>query len=399
MRRLLLTVASVAGVACGRPPERALPPAAEFLVAAGDSTFWIRADSSGIRLRAAPLRLAQVGGRFVELYVADDDRSFQDAVFVTQRVYARDLLRGDSVVIWRDSVILPLAVAWGRAHPESRLLGPDDEENEHLRRRATLEVSLLGIHDRWASLRVHHDLDDERQLIRHQTERSVVEVATGHAAELAEVMGRGAADSAMRQALLQLRALRDSADRLPADERATARAAARLLGLNERRFSLSVAAGRPGAALFAAANGLTEGDPTFVFPVVTTAEAPWWTPAERARHPDTTVTPEGGAPIERWRRAGYELVAQQDTGDGPVTLVLRDARLREFPVTAVASLVNGVTWLDRPALDSTTRAALQRAFADAAYYSDDVRTAHAGRFARAVSFRSVRYRRPVSVRP
>ena len=384
----------MAGVACGRPPEGPRPPRAEFLVTTADSTYWVRADSAGIRLKAAPLTVARVDGRFVEIYVADEDRSFQDAVFVSQRVYARDLLTGDSTVVWRDTVIPPMAMAWGRAHAESVPLGPGDEEDERVHRRATLDVTVVGVHGQWASLRLHHDLEDERQPLRHRTERSVVDLTSGHVGRLADLFGEEQAGIVMIGAERQLAAARDSANRLPPDRRLAARRAVRLLGLTERRFALVVRGGRPGAELMAAANGFTEDDPTLALPVVTASSAPWWTPAERERHPDSTIAMLGRGPVERWRRGGFDLLARSDTGDGPVTLALRDAAQHEFPVVAVSADVAGITWLDRPALDSAERAALMHAFAEAAYYSDEVRTVRAGPAVPRLSLRSVHVRHP-----
>src|SRR5258708_10061490 len=75
-----------------REPEA---PRAEFIVAAGDSTYWIRSDASGIKLRGSPMVLARLDGRFRELYVLGDDRSFHDAVFVRQTLSQRHLVSRD----------------------------------------------------------------------------------------------------------------------------------------------------------------------------------------------------------------------------------------------------------------------------------------------------------------
>ena len=61
-------------------PDGARPPAADFVLSAGDSSFWVTSEGGAIRFRGAPLELARVDGRFYELYVADDDRSYEDAV-------------------------------------------------------------------------------------------------------------------------------------------------------------------------------------------------------------------------------------------------------------------------------------------------------------------------------
>src|SRR5689334_14482050 len=84
------------------PPVAGSPPAADFVLAAGDSSFWVTSDHGTVRMRGAPLELARVDGRFYELYVEDDDRSFEDAVLVGQRVYRRDLISGDSLLVYED---------------------------------------------------------------------------------------------------------------------------------------------------------------------------------------------------------------------------------------------------------------------------------------------------------
>src|ERR687884_1426439 len=114
MRRLLApakAALAVATVLVGCTPS-AKPPAAEFLVAAGDSTYWVRTDTTGVRVRGSPILLARYGGQFYEVYVTDDDRSFTDAAFVGQRIYRRDLITGDSTLVFEDSVVPRMARAY-----------------------------------------------------------------------------------------------------------------------------------------------------------------------------------------------------------------------------------------------------------------------------------------------
>ena len=384
MRRLSLLLLGMAAAACGRASGGATPPPAEFLVATADSTFWVRVDSGRVRLRAAPLRLAQVGDRFVELYVADDDRSFEDAVFVSQKVYARDLVSGDSVVIWRDTLVLSMAVAWGRAHPRSVPLGPDDEESDHPARRATVDVGLLGVHGRWLSIRAHHDVELAVPTLTHRTDRATVDVGTGRGATLRSLVGDLQATRVLRDGGRQLALARDSAGPLPTGQRQRALDALGLLELSDRRFALTTQAGQPAAELLASSAGLTEDDPSLVLHAMPTPGASWWTAAERVRYPDTVATSPEGVPVASWRRTRYALVARLGTVDGPVTLALKDSLQHEFPLLTVRGPVAAVTWLDQPTPDAVTpdavtRAALVRAFADAAYYSDEVRTARWGR--------------------
>src|SRR5256714_14966757 len=72
MRYTTLVLLALAG-ACTLPPPP--PPAAEFLVSAGDQTYWVRSDNSGLRVRGSPLILARTGGRYYELVVGEIDRS------------------------------------------------------------------------------------------------------------------------------------------------------------------------------------------------------------------------------------------------------------------------------------------------------------------------------------
>ena len=81
----------------------ARPPRAEFIVAAGDSSYWVHSDGGGVKLRGSPIVLARIDSAFLELYVVDDDESYENAEFVGQRLYERDLvlLRPDQHVAWR----------------------------------------------------------------------------------------------------------------------------------------------------------------------------------------------------------------------------------------------------------------------------------------------------------
>ena len=109
-------------------------PRVEFIVAAGDSTYWIKTSGSAVTLRGSPMVLARLDGRFRELYVVDEDRSFENALFVGQRLYQRDLLTGDSTEVFRDTLITSLAERYERRHPEARRLAPDEDTAAAIRR-------------------------------------------------------------------------------------------------------------------------------------------------------------------------------------------------------------------------------------------------------------------------
>src|SRR5258708_22849439 len=110
-------------------------PTAEFIVAAGDSAYWVASDTSGLRVRGAPLELARVDGQFVEVYVVDDERSFGEADLVGQSVYKRDLRSGDSVRVFTDSIVPDIARRYARAHPDDQPLARGDEPSDEPRLR------------------------------------------------------------------------------------------------------------------------------------------------------------------------------------------------------------------------------------------------------------------------
>ena len=89
MRRSLLAALCAIAAGCSRGasrPRGGSPPPAEFLVASQDSTFWIATTDSSVRIRGEPITLAAYEGRFYELYSAEDDYSFPDALLVGERL-------------------------------------------------------------------------------------------------------------------------------------------------------------------------------------------------------------------------------------------------------------------------------------------------------------------------
>src|SRR5215468_1834193 len=132
----------LAVVACARPsaPASQPPPAAEFLLSSADSTFWVATTKGETRVRGAPLVLANYDGKFYELYSADADFSFPDASLVGERLYRRDLLTGDSTLVFSDTVVPRVAKEYALAHPGERPLGPDDEPDANPSTTVTAEV-------------------------------------------------------------------------------------------------------------------------------------------------------------------------------------------------------------------------------------------------------------------
>lgn len=362
----LLPVLLLAGACAGERPSGGRP-AAEFLVAAGDSTYWVRSDSAGVRMRGAPLVLARTGGRFYELYVTDDDRSYYDAVLVGQRVYRRDLVTGDSAVVLADSLVPALAGDWEAAHPDARPLLPDEEASEHPSVQASSEITLVGVHGPYVSVEVDSDLDVEGTHRARTVRHAVADLRTGLPVSLPELVGSGEAG---RVVAAGRRLFADAIDSVLAarDDRARqALAALDDLRFDERSFSLDAVRGQPAVRFHVPGIGRHADGLVLPLPPVPVRAAPWWQGEVRDGLADT-VTDDGA---ERWRRPAYALVARPDSEAGTVRLALRAGR-REWPIGRVVGPAHHVFWLDR-GVAPAARAALGRTFDEAARYDEDTR--------------------------
>jgi hypothetical protein len=422
-RRAAVAGACLAAAAgCGdrgqaRGGDRVGRPAAEFLLAAGDSTYWVASGPGGVRVRASPLFLARWGGRMAEVYVADDERAFDDgAWFAAQRVYRRDLLTGDSALVFADPTVPRLAARHAARHPDAHLLNPDeraDAEDDEGAPGASTTVALAGAHGPYLSLEQQTEVSadateagDDRAAAEHPDvhRRRVVDLRTGREAGLVDLFGpataalvaaagRRALDSAvaaLRPAAR--RALRAApADDAPADGADAARRALAALGtlrLDSRNFGLAARAGRPAVGFVALGRDDDGAAVTLSLPPIPVpGPAPdWW---RRDVEPTLFVGPgaearDAPAGSARWRAAGgaYEVRARvaaggaslelvpagaPASGDGRAAAGTRAAR-RAVPLARVPAPLQQLIPLDAGAVDPATRRALRRAFDESAFY-------------------------------
>jgi len=347
-------------------------PDAEFIIAAGDSTFWVKSGRSGVRLRGSPMVLARLDDRFRELYVVDDDRSFEDALFVGQRLYQRDVLSGDSSEVFRDTLVAKLADKYERANPDARRLAPDEDTAEEPSTSATAEVAVLGVHGPFLSLEYHADTTGAGEESWHMTRHVVVDLRTGKQASLADVLGADEATTALGRAR---NVYRETVDSIRRDRRPAARRAAQSLGrfrFDPSSFAITAPNGTLMIAFSAPGQGI--GGEGFVLPMrpVPITEPSWWRQA-RIDVPTSTRERE-----ERWSRSAYTVKAMYDTSARPVQIVIADSLGREFQVGAVTTPVHRIYWLDSPPITRAQRDALSRAFDEAALYDDAARAAVIG---------------------
>jgi len=180
--------------ACALPPPS--PPTAEFLVSAGDQTYWVHSDNSGLRIRGSPLILARTGGRYYEVYVGEIDRSFPRALFSGERVFRRDLASGDSAVIYDDTVIVRMANDYRRRHPRAPLLGPDDDPYDVIDVSAVGETDILNVLGPYVALEHRISIERPDEHSEDDTTRAVIDIRTGKPVELDRVLR----DSTVREA-------------------------------------------------------------------------------------------------------------------------------------------------------------------------------------------------------
>jgi hypothetical protein len=352
---LLLLAALFACRDGGRHNPAEPPPTAEFILAAGDSAYWVTSDTAGIRVRGAPIELARIGGRFVELYVVDDDYSFQGADLIGQSVYRRDLRFNDSTRVFSDSLVPAFARSYARAHPDDRRLGPNEEPDPDPELRATATLEFLGTYGTFVSYSLHTDVEREGAPLWHTSRHGVLDLRTGKRATLADIAGSDAAEIERR---------RDEMFKTVLDSiRVRAAASVPRYRFDPSSFTLTTVGGAPAIAYAIPTAGTGEEEETLSLPAVAFTRPAWW-----GEVVPTLSEPTGDERLDRWRRTGYSVVARYDTsGDGH--LLLRDnARDREWPIAGISAPVRRIYWLDHAPVDPEMRHALVRAFEEAASY-------------------------------
>ena len=356
-------------VAAGCRTERAAPPRAEFLVAAGDSTYWVSSGPRGIRSRGSPIQLARFGGRFYEIYVVDDDRSYSDAEIIGQQVWRRDLITDDSALLFRDTTILGLERWYARAHPDDQRLEPDDALGDTPHVSATSRFDVLDQFGPFMSYDYRADLivtgGDEWHIAR----RGVLDLRDGGNATLASLFGDSTALSLRKEGSVRFSQALDS---VLASSDARAREAAGAIGdfeFDSSSFALLSLGRAPAVEFVAPGHGSRAGGLILPLPPIRVPQPSWW----RGVRPSLASSSDSTGEI--WRHGAIQLTARLSDEEDTAHLTLVDSAGREWPVGVTGTPVRRIYWLNRPATDSTTIRALARAFDEAALYSEDARTA------------------------
>ncbi|MDE3151360.1 MAG: hypothetical protein KGL93_03845 [Gemmatimonadota bacterium] len=355
--------------ACSRPAPSGAPPRAEFLLVAGDSTYWVTSGPAGVKVRGSPIVLARYGGRFHELYLADDDHSYYDALLVGQTIYSRDLITGDSVAVFTDTLVDRVASRYAADHPDESPLDADEDVADQPRVSATSDVSLLDVHGPFLSIEYHADTRERPRPGFHTTWRSVIDLRVGHPVPLSSVVGPEEAARVIARARGSYRSLLDSAR---AGEGALGPIVDLVLSqvtFDERSFQLADLHGGPAVEFAGRIAGRRDGHGALPLPPIPVDSGNWWSEVR------PTLPTDSDTGSVRWVRPDYTLLARVDTTDSVAAVALVDSARHAFPVGQVQTPVRRVYWLDRPAIDSTTRSALDRAFNDASLYDENARVA------------------------
>jgi hypothetical protein len=367
-RRLLpLVLLVLAGCREAETSAAPMPPAADFVLSAGDSSFWVTSSGGTVRVRGAPLELAQVEGRFYELYVADDDRSYNDAILVGQRVYRRDLITDDSLLVYQDTIVPRLARLYARMHPDDSPLAPSDDPSDDPLWTATSTLNLDEVAGPFVSFSLHTDVDRDDAPLWHTTRRGVLDLRRGGSATLATVAGQEEARvERARQHVME--STLDSVRSMQGERGERAAAVLSHYRLDPASFSLTTVDGAP--AVSYALPGEGDGDEGHLLALtpIPIGEPAWWPDAAAA-------LPVSSADGRRdvWRHGRYEVVIHYDALGGAARLALRDSTSREFAIGRIPVPATRIIWLDHPPVDTASRRALGRAFDESSLYDDAVR--------------------------
>ena len=353
--------------ACGDAPRAGemLPPA-EFLFAAGDSTYWVRSGGEGMRVRSAPILLTEVDGRLFEVFLTDDGAEYPDASFATARLWSRALVSRDSTLLFADSTVMRELAAWKRTHPRETEIDPNDEEAPDDPRTVVHdEIEIIDVHGPF--LTVEHLLDadiDGGPPHQHRGRRFVVDVRSGHLVSLGDVLGAEESARVITAARASLGQLTDSIRQAggAGDERA--QAAVETLDsfvFDSSSFGITDRARDPAIA-FMVPGQSSEGEALALYLPPLGVQAPAWWPRVKGTLPEWSAD----SARVRWERAAYAVMATPSEDGSALALVLQarggTRAKREWPIATVAAPAYQLIALDQPPLDSAGRAALARAF-------------------------------------
>lgn len=377
---LLAAVAIFTFAACSdksdAPGDAALQlPQAEFLLAAGDSTWWVKSSAVGLRVRSAPILLTTADGRMFEVFLTGEDSEYRDASFASARLWSRDLRQSDSVLLFADSTVVREHASWRRRNPREMQIDPDDAAmQEDPYTSAQDDIEIVDVHGPFLTFEHLLDVDiDGGAKQKHLGRRFVVDVRSGKRPGLTELFGKSEADMILSQARSSMNELLDSirVAGYGGDERASeALETLDSFVLNEHSFGLTDIERGPAVAFMVPGNGLGGEALALNLPPIGTSEPAWWAPVHSSL-PEWMI--DSSAVV--WDRGGYTVAARRSSRADVLDLALMPgavrnesehasgrAKRREWPIAGVGMPVHQLIPLDSPYFDDAARAALSRMF-------------------------------------
>lgn len=362
--------ASALFAACAPAARSTARPDAEFLLVTDDSTAWVRTAADTVVVQRAPLLLTMLGGRLVELFVAEEPFDFEDATFLVSRVYRRDLVTGDSTLVFADSTVLREAMRYIRAHPDAERL---EAEEPAAPGASALEsgITPTGVIGTMLGVEVHVDRT-VGELATHDTYAATLDLESGRRQALSDVIAPADAAAAMTLAHQSFGASVVLAGRRAGPVGKAASRALSALILDSLSFTLT-RTGDSLAARFLAHDEqvIDEARDTHRFSLEPVALTPpgWWS---QARVTLPRLLPDSS---ERFELGRVTLDVRYDSTD--VATIATRTSTGQRPVTRMLGPVRQVIVLGdslvRP--PGQWRQALERAFSESGYYSEQVRAA------------------------
>ena len=361
--------ALVCAVVAACHTSRSGPPTADFLLFTADSTFWIHSGPQGVHARGSPIQLARYGGKFYEVYVADDDRSYTNAEIVGQQVWRRDIVSGDSSLVFRDTTIEGIERWYTRTHPHDQPVDPDDDSDDNDPRvSATSELDLLDQFGPYVSYEYRADLTLDAGDEWHIARRGVLDLRRARDASVHDLFGDTAQTLIAKGRTLFGQAL----DSVLMSHDTRAREAADVIGdfaFDSGSYNLIQRGGRPAVEFVSPGRGTRGGGLTLALPPITAGAPSWWNLKE-AGLPDSS-----DAATQKWRSGVLQVVTRSTAGGDSARIELVDSARHVWNVGEVEGQVQRLYWLNKSSTDTATLRALARAFDEAALYSDEARTA------------------------
>ena len=348
--------------ACSPAADKAHgPPDAEFLIAASDSTYWVRSSGDGVRVRSAPILLTQVDGHFYEVFIAEDGVDFEDAAFSVARVFSRDVTSRDSVKLFDDGHVTQEAEAWKRRHPNEVPLDPENEDlSSNPRTVVSEDIEILDVHGPWVTFNHVLDVDiSDKEPHHHDGRRYVVDVRTGARATLAGLFGDAEAKRLTAAAHQSLTQLVDSIRTVGDDRAQLARETLDSFHFDSTSFGLTDMAGAPAVAFMVPGNGVDGEALALNLPPIAAKAPAWWS----AVQPTLPSWAKDSSTV-RWPRKGYTVIARP-TNEGEALALALSASAKsapEWPVATVPAPAYQLIALDAPPIGDAMHAALARAF-------------------------------------